>query len=376
MQQTGGFFGRLKSATAPFPSGYPAHIRTALIDLQYRRLHELTPFLCLAIAANTIAMAVAVMGDLPLWQQIAPPALIIGATLTYLLRWRRDATSVETEHAYARLRQSVPVAAAVGLVAGLWGVNAFVETERYYCTVAPVFIGLSALVAANGLSGVPRAGAAAMIGALGPLVIKMALFPNLGIRAMALMLVLIGVLQARLALGKFVETVRLLVLQAEVVELAEADPLTGLRNRRAFTAALEAAIENDRPVALAMIDLDGFKAANDTWGHAAGDAVLAEAARRMAGVAVSAGCIARLGGDEFALMFSGTAASRAEEEAEAVRSILGQPYVIDDALILVSASIGVASGDRSAAALMRAADSALYRDKRGRASQRKVLAQA
>lgn len=350
---------------APFPEDAPATVRTPLIQLQYQRLHALTPLLCLTIAANTVAMALAVMGELPVWQQAIPPAILLGVTLWYALRWRPLRGVIDPDAAHRRLQQSVFVAGGLGLVSGIWTVNAFRETEQYYCVVAPVFLALSALVSANCLTSVPRAASIAMATAMAPIVVRMLAFDNLGIRTMAVMLVLIAALQHRLVLAKFRETVRMLALQHEIVQLAEADALTGLANRRAFTARLGAHLAAGNPVTLAMIDLDGFKAANDTHGHHAGDAVLVGVADRMRAIAVDALCIARLGGDEFALVFDGR--TDAAGRIDALRAVIALPHSVGDSVVSVSASIGVAHAPADAAdvsALMQAADRALYADKK------------
>ena len=366
---------RLARLVAPFDGNAPAHVRIPLIQLQFERLHGLAPLLCLTIIANTAAMALAVMGELPVWQQLIPPAILIGVCLWNLVKWRPQRASITPEAGYHSLQKVVFVAGGLGLVSGVWTVNAFRETEQYYCVVAPVFLALSALVSANCLASVPRAATAAMACALAPIVIRMLVFDNLGIRTMAVMLVLIAALQHRLVQAKFHETVKMLTLQHEIVQLAEADALTGLKNRRAFTASLEAHLDTGTPMTVAMIDLDGFKAANDTHGHHAGDAVLVEVAQRMTTVAVSALCIARLGGDEFALVFDGSVSeAQAAREAEAVRAVIGLPYTVGDAMITISASIGVASSPADGtdlSALMQVADRALYTEKRQRRSKGK-----
>lgn len=366
--QHGGLRQRLSRIAAPFPDDAPAAVHPALIQLQYERLHALTPLLCLTIAANTLAMALAVMGDLPIWQQAIPPVILLAVTLYYLARWKPLRAPINPGKGYRRLQKSVFIAGGLGLVSGIWTVNAFRETEQYYCVVAPVFLALSALVSANCLASVPRAATAAMATGMAPIVIRMLVFDNLGIRTMAVMLVLIAALQHRLVQAKFRETVKMLTLQHEIVQLAEADALTGLANRRAFTARLATQLAAGAPVTLAMIDLDGFKQANDTHGHHAGDAVLVGVARRMRTVAADVPCIARLGGDEFALVFDGR--GDVTDRIEAVRALIALPHSIDDAIVSVSASIGVAHspGDgTSVSALMKAADRALYAEKgRGR----------
>ncbi len=79
---------RLEGWDGPFTAPVPDSAREAVLDTQYRRFHQALPLLCLLIMANAVAMALAVMGDLPLWQQVTPPALIFLACAISLLRWR------------------------------------------------------------------------------------------------------------------------------------------------------------------------------------------------------------------------------------------------------------------------------------------------
>jgi diguanylate cyclase len=107
---------------------------------------------------------------------------------------------------------------------------------------------------------------------------------------------------------------------SEAAQRAERDPLTGLGNRAflARRAAELAADKRSRPLALAMLDLDGFKAVNDERGHAAGDALLIHLAQVLRHALRSDDVLCRIGGDEFVLLLPRTGAERAREVCERV----------------------------------------------------------
>jgi len=146
------------------------------------------------------------------------------------------------------------------------------------------------------------------------------------------------------------------------------DSLTGLMNRSAFGRRLEAALERiqlqQRQLTLLLIDLDGFKAVNDTLGHHAGDILLHELARRMRDAVRETDLVARLGGDEFAVLLEGM------HDGEALQRLVGrlladlaQPVDCEGSPAAVSASIGIALAPEDGATpegLLRCADRAMY----------------
>ncbi|GAA4428072.1 diguanylate cyclase domain-containing protein [Acidovorax lacteus] len=167
---------------------------------------------------------------------------------------------------------------------------------------------------------------------------------------------------------------RLVRSHQQVLALATHDRLTGLPNRRLFedrlSQAVLAAHRDHRPGALLLVDLDGFKAINDEWGHACGDQVLMRAAQRLASVARASDTAARLGGDEFALVLN-VVESRdaARDAAQQVLAALLAPMGLDNGQhVLVGASVGVALFQGPAlegiGPLMDRADRALYASKR------------
>ncbi len=160
-------------------------------------------------------------------------------------------------------------------------------------------------------------------------------------------------------------------LQASVAELALRDPLTGLANRRLLDELLEADLartaRDGLTLAIAFLDLDGFKQVNDTHGHSAGDRVLCETARRLLAVVRGADIVARVGGDEFVVVFE-LDGSNLERFVERIDQTLSAPFDISDTISMsCPASIGVATTDSCGyerIALLAAADRAMYEVKR------------
>ncbi len=160
-----------------------------------------------------------------------------------------------------------------------------------------------------------------------------------------------------------------------VVEAASTDPLTNLPNRatllRHLEVALRASAGDGMGAAVLFVDLDGFKAVNDSLGHAAGDEVLGRVARRLRRCLRGDDFAARLGGDEFAVVVRGHEPERAARRlAERVCAELASPVQVHGRAVRVGASIGlaVATAGVGAAELLRRADSAMYRAKaQGRA---------
>ncbi len=162
-------------------------------------------------------------------------------------------------------------------------------------------------------------------------------------------------------------------------EHARRDSLTGVLNHGAITAYLAEQMEraNLAHVAVAMIDVDGMKAVNDTYGHLSGDAVLQTVARALA---ADGAVVGRYGGDEFLAVLAGADRSRAESYARRAAAAIRESTVTDEetnATIRMPASIGIAVFPDEAATiagLIEAADSAMYTAKRRRALQNGVVA--
>lgn len=158
-------------------------------------------------------------------------------------------------------------------------------------------------------------------------------------------------------------------LHERLESLAFRDPLTGLLNRRAFTAHVESWSSGSRDAAgLLFVDLDGFKAVNDSLGHAVGDELLAAAAARLAGAIRTQDTAGRLGGDEFAIFVphAGEPPGFVERLARRLVEAMRTPFLVDGQQLYVRCSVGVALGTpgEPGASLLGNADIAMYVAKR------------
>lgn len=154
---------------------------------------------------------------------------------------------------------------------------------------------------------------------------------------------------------------------------AHHDRLTGLLNRRGLAQLLDAGgFQDDEQVGILVIDMDGFKDVNDRHGHAAGDLVLQEVARRIKGCVREADHVARLGGDEFVVALDGAVGPQVVARlSERIQSAVSRPIVLPGiGRVIVGASVGTGVGPRRLAStqLLKAADDAMYRAKRQRRS--------
>ncbi|MFU8870437.1 putative bifunctional diguanylate cyclase/phosphodiesterase [Micromonospora sp. SL4-19] len=173
------------------------------------------------------------------------------------------------------------------------------------------------------------------------------------------MMALLGVLALRQGLAAN-ENLRLV---ARLRRLAYSDQLTGLANRLTFTRRLRRALRDGGPVAVLLLDLDGFKQVNDRFGHAAGDRLLITIAERMRDAVGDDGMIARLGGDEFAVLVDRDRSLPPERLAERLLAALEPLPGEEDLGVHPSASIGIAEygpQHTSHTDLLRDADIAMY----------------
>jgi diguanylate cyclase (GGDEF)-like protein len=351
----------------------PAHLSGELQAEQFRILRTQIPILYAVLSINTGILAFSVYGAVSATLSLVIPGAFASLIAVRAFIWVTRLRTIPSAPRLARyLFSTTLIAGFVSLGLGLWGVallNSAVGDKPF----VPLFIAFGAIACAYCLASLPRAAFATIILAVTPVIVALL---TSGVRlqqAAGLNLLLIFLLILRLVVHQYGHLVDSVEANAELKLLAHSDPLTGLPNRRAFIEYLEsivaAPLEQIGRMSVAMIDLDGFKAINDTFGHVAGDAVLIQAGIRIR--AACAGCqmVARLGGDEFAavMLANGDDVEVAEIGKTLVRE-MSKPFDVVGSQLRLSASIGVAThneGDTSAVAVMARADVALYEVKLG-----------
>ena len=170
--------------------------------------------------------------------------------------------------------------------------------------------------------------------------------------------------------------------EERIRHMAQHDALTDLPNRALFSDRLQLVLaqarRNDERFALIFLDLDNFKPINDTYGHAVGDHLLQQVARRLHGAVRESDTVGRIGGDEFVVLMPGLSGSTdAVALAEKMRQVLRQPFQVDGHELTISCSFGVAvfpEDGQDEIALSKSADEAMYRAK-GSGRDNVVLAQ-
>jgi diguanylate cyclase (GGDEF)-like protein len=170
----------------------------------------------------------------------------------------------------------------------------------------------------------------------------------------------------------------------ELERLATTDGMTGIYNRRHFLTLADRewsrAKRYRRPLSLLMIDIDFFKAINDTYGHQVGDRMISHMAGLARDCKRDTDVLARIGGEEFALLLPETTLDQANIVAERLRcEVAGRPLGAADMFVAATVSIGVAAADTSTVEflqLMKAADQALYEAKRAGRNRVMCIAQS
>ena len=366
--------------------------RAILIE-RFEALKRQLPWLY-AIMAVTVTGVLLAGGRDDGWS-VAPPAamlLVIAFRALHWLRCRPDppgAPFVRRE-----LRRAYIVAALFCTADLLWSASLYARLGELERVEIAMLSGLAAIGASCGISSFPAAARIPLFLLGIPAGVALCAGPvaaQTGIGAGLILLALINLRMldvrdetfTRLVAARFtVESEKKRALEAKmqaidekrrVTSLANTDPLTGIANRRGFLGALEELDPARRQqLALVLIDLDGFKPINDTFGHECGDTMLVQVSQRLQVLAGASLPVARLGGDEFAMVMHCVGPGHALAFAKHAIAALCRPFCIQGRDTRISASAGVSfQGGEDVGEAIRRADIALFdakRSGRGRAS--------
>jgi diguanylate cyclase (GGDEF)-like protein len=369
-------------ATPGFDSSEAA-FNAALLREQYRALTRLGPYVhgVVIVAALALFGATAPTG----WLLKALPAALITVSLFRLVSWFQARANVEFE-ALDHVRRKVRAASILGpTLTFAFALTAAISTWQdgvVEFALALVTVWVIAAVCAMCLASAARA---IIIAATGPLIV---VFLARGAELTLVLAPLIAIVSCFVIrmldenFRMFAEIVRSRFMIAESQRAAEearqaamtialTDELTGLPNRRCFQNLLadriRTATETGESFALGLIDLDRFKPINDVHGHAAGDEILRQVAKRLTKAMDGRGSAARIGGDEFAILCDGIGArDEAVALAQEIQTIFATPLDAGPVGVRLTCAFGFALFPCCAAEaseLVRLADAALYRAK-------------
>ncbi len=364
----------------------------ALLHERHRAMQKQVPLLYLIGFVNFFGLALA--GAATARDLLVPVVIMSLVALARIVQWhRRRNRPASPAKILSDLRITVVVAALMSLGLGLCAITLYASVAEHDRNLVILFTSLAALGGAYSLSSFPAAARMPLLLFVLPLGLWLGtsrIEESLGVGISLILITFLVLRLVELHNKGFVELIRsrsaieiergrarraeqiAVAEKARVRQVADTDPLTGVANRRAFLATIEAEMAApDAPAfALALLDLDGFKPINDTFGHAAGDAVLIEVADRLRRNAGKSAHVARVGGDEFAVMLPCDGEETAKRQAELLCDAISKPYRVGGREFRISACCGltmVQPGTDSVTSALGHCDAALYSGKqRGR----------
>ncbi|HTN60063.1 MAG TPA: EAL domain-containing protein [Devosia sp.] len=356
--------------------------RPELVQSQARGFTRQMPLLYAILLINTTILAVTHYNSAPSLLTTIIPTIFGLACATQLMQWwRRRHAPISDLQARAILNRSVATGALLGLLVCSWALSLYAYGDPYQQAHVAFYVGTTLIGCVVCLMHSRAAAAVAALAVMVPFCgfillqgssIHAAMLVNLIIVVAAMLFVTFlnfrtfaELVAARVeTAGKHAETLR---LSDENNRLANIDQLTGLPNRRQFDQTLQALLaqadSEGTEIAVARLDIDGFKSVNDIFGHATGDRVLLEVANRVMALRSASTFVARLEADVFGLILQGPISDeRLNQCCETLCSTMRQPLELPGANLHISASVGFAGSQPrdTAEALCDRADYAIF----------------
>jgi diguanylate cyclase (GGDEF)-like protein len=351
---------------------------------QFQALSSQIPILYVLLIINSLAVAITHMRSAPLWLSLYVPVGLSILCVFRLCWWEINGKeNVTPERALRLMRTTTGGAGILAFAFGGWAVALYQYGDASQQGQVAYFLVVTGISCVFCLMHLPMAATITTIITFSAMVLTFSfsgnpVFVATAISGLFLVLPFLRVINSYFQnfAGLVRLTEELQKKQAEAEELnrvnsrnALQDQLTGLANRRSFFLCLERLLQKDpaAPPVIGIIDLDGFKPVNDVFGHAAGDLVLKEAARRFLALVGDHGTVARLGGDEFGIIFPcGMTLKAVADLGQAFCAAVREPFEIPDGSVRVSGSCGIVypgAGEYTAEDLYEKADFALYQVK-------------
>jgi diguanylate cyclase (GGDEF)-like protein len=346
---------------------------------QFRALSKLIPVMYLILLINSLFMAFAVWEGAGALLTFSFPAIAAPLMVFRLIMWRKRALD-NRELPIAAVRKillgNVTAAVVMAILLGSWAVAIMFAAPVEYYAYIPLFTILSMITCSYCLKALPAATYAVIITGTFYIVAGMLMTGDSMMLSMAgNMTVITGLIVYMIALEfnqlrHLIESRTKMIEQRSVAEhLANRDPLTDMPNRRAFLDALyqRQRTAPDVQVAVVMVDMNGFKPINDTYGHAAGDQILVSMGKCLTAIVGKSGIVARLGGDEFAVLFTcNKDAAWVYQCVERMVHEIHKPVILGQHEVRMGAAFGIAHElciPADPMVLIQQADIALYEAK-------------
>ncbi len=358
---------------------------------QVSELRKQIPTLYGLLCVNSWTLAATHLRVAPAVLTLVFPAFAAVICIVRATTWWRIRPETLTEaQAIRQLNVTTSLTGILSAVFVVWAVALFGYGGPYeQCHVA-LFINVTIIACTFCLTHLPAAAYVSTGTVLGIFLVCCLLSGNDVFLAVAIDTAFVTAVMVRILTNNYRDFVELVASKAEAsrlsdenARLAHTDSLTGLPNRRYFFQHLEdltrSCAPEDKRFALAIFDLDQFKPINDTYGHTAGDRVLAETGRRLAAFAGPGVTLARLGGDEFGVLIRDPAApATVIAFCDRICAALQEPIRLAEIRVVAGCSCGLAkfpSAGREAAALFDRADYALYHSKLHRRGRTTLFSQ-
>ncbi|WP_417684301.1 putative bifunctional diguanylate cyclase/phosphodiesterase [Roseibium sp.] len=365
-----------------------------MILAQHKANTRQIPLLYFLIVVNAWSLVATSFDAAPAYLTFHVPALLSAIALLRMVTWWRSRKDEpDGKLALKRLQRTNRVAAVLGVCFSIWGISLFSYGDAYGQGHAAFFIGVTVVGCIFCLSHVRSAALSVTIIANLSFLVLIVLSGNpvfafKGLNVLLVSCAMLAIIWANFAdFESLIVSKKVLTIQQQALEqrqketqklsdenfrLANLDSLTDLPNRRSFFARLEKCLEHiagkDEALAIGILDLDGFKAVNDYYGHAVGDRLLVDVAARLRSVVNDNVFLSRLGGDEFGILITNESCDSALQAlGDKICHVLQEPFKHQDADLNIGGSLGLSRcppTGASSSQLYELADYALFQAKK------------